>query len=118
MPLLALPVFWLLPLPIALPAYAAVVALSGWLYWLAFRAMDRQVITGREGLVGSVAVVLEADARRVSVRVHSEISRAMSKDRPCRGDRVEVSEIEGLVLRVFRLDRGGDGHARLARLHE
>ena len=41
LPLLALPLFWLTPLSIALPAYVAVLALSGGIYLLAVRAMHR-----------------------------------------------------------------------------
>ena len=102
MPLLALPVFWLLPLPAALLAYAGVAALSGWLYWLAFRAMRRPVVTESEDLVGSIGEVIEAHPRHVSVRVHGEVWSANTKDKVRKGDKVRVGGIDGLVLSVSR----------------
>jgi inner membrane protein len=102
MPLLALPVFWLLPLPAAVLTYAGVAALSGWLYWLAFRAMRRPVVTGSEGLVGSIEEVVEAHGRHVSVRVHGEVWNAKTKDKVRKGDKVRVGGVDGLVLSVLR----------------
>jgi inner membrane protein len=104
MPVLALPVFWLLPWPLALSTYAVVTALSAWLYWLALRAMRRPVVTGREELIGSKGEVAEAGGRQLSVRVHGEVWNARSKDRIEKGDRVQVDGMDGLILRVSRIE--------------
>jgi len=39
LPVIALPIFWLLPASQSVPAYAVVVAVSGWVYWYAIKAM-------------------------------------------------------------------------------
>ena len=114
MPLVALPLFWLLPLPAALSTYAVVVLLSGGVYWLALRAMYRPVITGAEELVGSTGDVVGIHAGRLSVRIHGEVWTATTKDRLRSGDRVRVTGIDGLVLSVSRLDQQGDGGAHRA----
>lgn len=111
MPLVALPLFWRLPLAVALPSYATVVAISGWLYWLAMRAMRRPIVSGREGLLGSVGDVVHVGRDRLSVRIHGEVWTATSPDNLRIGERVRVTRIDGLVLGVSRLDLQQGGHA-------
>jgi membrane protein implicated in regulation of membrane protease activity len=112
LPLLALPIFWLAPLSIAVPAYAAVLILSGWIYLLALRAMHRPVQTGMEALLHSRGEVLAKADGLFRVRVHSEVWNAESKDTLKSGDRVEVLAIDGLRLRVCRIGETGAGYAR------
>ena len=100
LPLVALPVFWLLPWTVAVPTYAAVVAFSGWLYWLAWRAMRRPVVTGQEQLIGSTGEVLKAGSQPLQVRVGGETWDAVCTDRVHKGDQIQVLAIDGLTLHV------------------
>jgi membrane protein implicated in regulation of membrane protease activity len=112
LPLLALPIFWFAPLSIAVPAYAAVLILSGWIYLLAIRAMHRPVQTGLEALLHSRGEVLAKADGLFRVRVHSEVWNAESEDTLRPGDSVEVVAIEELRLRVRRIGETGGDPAR------
>jgi len=102
LPILALPLFWLAPLAIAAPAYALVVVLSGWIYWLAVSAMRRPVQTGAEALAHNTGEVIAREDGVLQVRVHSEIWNAESTDDLQPGDRIEVIGVEAMRLKVRR----------------
>ena len=105
LPLIALPIFWMVPLTFALLIYGAVLALSVWVYWFVMQSMRRPVETGTEELLHAAGRVLEVRGQSAQVRVHSEIWSAISRDRLRPNDVVEVIGIDGLKLRVHRLDR-------------
>ncbi|MGD2129156.1 MAG: nodulation protein NfeD [Lysobacterales bacterium] len=68
--------------------------------WIAVRARQRPVVSGREQLIGAHGAALEDFDTEGEVFVHSERWTARS-DRPVhRSEAVEVTGIEGLVLRV------------------
>ncbi|MBW1692110.1 MAG: hypothetical protein JRG73_19225 [Deltaproteobacteria bacterium] len=101
MPVLALPVFWLLPLPQAAGVYGVVLFLSIFLYWKVYQAMRRPVITGKESLVRADGRVLEADRpNRPRVVVRNEIWNAESKHPLSVGEPVVVLSVRGLRLVV------------------
>lgn len=100
LPVLALPVFWWLPLTLAGPVYAAVCGLSAWIYYYVIRAMRRPVETGSEELLHSTGEVISVDGRRLRVRIHGEVWAAESDDELRRGDEVSVLAVDGLRLRV------------------
>ena len=102
LPLLALPLFWLVPMSIAVPVYAAVLLLSGGIYFLAIRAMRQPVQTGVEALIHSTGEVLGKEGSLFRVRVRSEVWNAESTDNLRPGDYVEVVAVEGLRLKVRR----------------
>jgi len=106
MPLLGLAVFWVWPLSVAGPAYAGILALSAWLYFLIIKAMHRPVVSGRESLLHSRGTVLGRDGKFFRVRANSEIWSAVSVDHLSPGDSVEVNGIDGLVLQVRRVVDG------------
>jgi len=108
----AIPLFWLVPLSIAVPAYAAVLILSGGIYFLAIRAMHRPVQIGVEALLHSRGEVLAKEGKLFRVRVNSEVWNAESKETLRSGDRVEVLAIDGLRLRVRRIGETVAGSAR------
>ncbi|MEJ2346017.1 MAG: NfeD family protein [Gammaproteobacteria bacterium] len=83
LPVLALPVFWWLPLTLAGPVYAAVCGLSAWIYYYVIRAMRRPVETGSEELLHSTGEVISVDGRRLRVRIHGEVWAAESDDCGC-----------------------------------
>jgi membrane-bound serine protease (ClpP class) len=100
LPVLGLPVFWLLPLSEALPVYGVILALSVLVYVYVMRAMRHPVETGAEEILHSTGKVIEVDAKDIRVRVHSEMWRAVSAEKLKPGDLVEIIGIDGLQLRV------------------
>ena len=106
LPLVALPVFWIVPLAVALPVYAVVLASSAMIYWYAIQAMRRPVQTGEEGMVGEIAEVIESHGANLFVRARSEIWHAESAAPLREGDRVKVVAVEDLTLRVQTLEMG------------
>lgn len=99
MPLLTLPVFWLLPFYLAVPAYLVVLALSAGVYWLAIRAMHMPMACGGPALLHSRGVVVNV-GRHPRIRMGGEFWEVES-DRALRaGDWVEVAGRRGLTLRV------------------
>jgi len=112
LPLVVLPVFWIVPLAAALPVYGVVLALSAAIYWYAVQAMRRPVQTGAEVLVGEIGEVVESRGANLFVRACSENWHATSAAQLREGDRVKVVAVENLTLRVEKLDpdakyRGG-----------
>jgi membrane protein implicated in regulation of membrane protease activity len=102
MPLLTLPIFWLLPLNIALPVYLVILALSAWLYYFVMVAMRKPVVTGIEHLLHSQGEVIDAHEGHLHVRVDSEIWQAESNDALQPGDQVKVTGIDHMHLGVSR----------------
>lgn len=120
LPVLAIPLFWLFPMTISVPAYVAVLILSGGIYFLAIRAMRQPVQTGVEALMHSTGEVLGKEGSLFRVRVRSEVWSAESTDNLRPGNYVEVVAVDELILKVRRLpgaltgntlrDSGARGH--------
>jgi inner membrane protein len=72
LPVLALPVFWLWPLSIAVPVYGLAVAFSIALYLLAMKTMSMPRLNGSDGIVGRTGRVVEIGARGVTLRLGGE----------------------------------------------
>ena len=105
LPLLALPLFWIFPLSVALPSYGAIAALSAVIYWFAIQAMNRPIRNGAAGMVGEIGEVLETSGEDLRVRIHNELWHAVSTGAPlCKGDDLEVVGVEQLTLQVQKLD--------------
>jgi membrane protein implicated in regulation of membrane protease activity len=102
LPILALPLFWFLPMSVAAPAYGAVLIVSVWVYVVAMRAMQRPVQTGVEALVHHTGEVIGQEDGDYQVRLGSEIWNAESKDKLQAGDPIEAVSVEGLRLRIRR----------------
>lgn len=104
MPILGLVAFWLWPASVALPVYLIVVAVSGLLYYFVLQAMRRPVETGAERIRNETGVVVAARAGKLQVRIGSELWQAVGAESGLRrGDRVQVVGLDGLTLRVRRL---------------
>lgn len=113
LPLVALPVFWIVPLATALPVYGAVLASSAAIYWYAIQAMRRPVQTGAEGMVGEIGEIIESRGANLFVRARSEFWHAVHRGIPLReGDRVKVVAVEDLTLRVQKLEVGNRSRFR------
>lgn len=107
MPVLAIPLFWFLPLFVAVPVYGVILVASGWVYYLAIRVMRRPVGTGIEALMHSTGEVVDKEGDLFHVRVQSEIWNAESMDKLRPGDRIEVIGVKGLRLKVRCLSETG-----------
>lgn len=104
LPFLSLPVLWLWPPPVAIPVYGTILALSLWMYFYVARLMKRPVTTGSEAILHGTGKVIEGGRGKIRVRIHSETWNAVSADRLSKGDRVQVIGVDGLILRVEKLD--------------
>ncbi len=102
LPFIALPVFWLAPLSVAGPIYAALVVVSGGVYYLAMRAMRQPVVTGVESLLHGIGKVIDREDHCFHVRVEGEIWKAETDDPLAIGDKVEIVSVDGLTLKVRR----------------
>ncbi len=100
-PILALPLFFFLPVRTALPAYLVVLLASGFVYFKIIGAMKSKVQTGMEGMTGRKAVVVEDINPHGKVRVGNEIWRATATDgKFSRGQIVRIAGIQGLKVIV------------------
>lgn len=80
------------------------VVLSLWVYVYALKSMRRPIVTGVEEILHSKGRVIETEQGSLRVRVHSEIWSAESTDVLCSGDWVKVVGVDGLTLRVQRIE--------------
>lgn len=111
LPLAGLSVFWLLPLPFALPSYLVIGGATAAFYWYLYKGNGRPIVTGTEEMQRAVGKVLDVNGRLADIWVHSELWTAQYDGKLCAGDLVEVIEMDGLRLRVRKLDRGPTGSA-------
>jgi membrane protein implicated in regulation of membrane protease activity len=91
MPLLGLGLFALLPWPMALPSYLALVAVSLGLYVKILQGMRQPVQTGREAMLGAVVTVTRDIASQGQVRYGNELWSAVSEQRLTAGQRAHAS---------------------------
>lgn len=113
MPIVALPVLWLLPLGEGLPLYLVALLVTGTVYWLAIKAMRAPVVSGKQTVLRRRGSVRFTDGHRASVWVASELWSAESRDTPLAvGDTVEVVGIDGLRLIVRKIDAVGAAGVR------
>ncbi|HSD51412.1 MAG TPA: NfeD family protein, partial [Candidatus Methylomirabilis sp.] len=72
-PVLALPLFWLLPWNTAAPIYGVVLALTALVAWPVVVAMRRRPLIGMEGMVGTRAEALTELNPQGLVRCQGEV---------------------------------------------
>ncbi len=98
---------------VSIPIIAAVAATSAAVFIFgvgaAMRARRLEVTTGREAMIGATAVALEDFAERGNVRAFSEIWAAQSPRPVRKGDKLRITGVEGLVLKV-EPDAAADAH--------
>ncbi len=104
LPVLGLVVFWLWPLAVSVPAYGVILVISLVFYYFIMQALHRPVVTGAEEILRKTGKVVEVRGRKIRVRVRGELWNAESSDRLHSGDNVRITGLDGLVLRVQRLD--------------
>nr|WP_041350932.1 nodulation protein NfeD [Nitrosococcus watsonii] len=82
---------------------AAAVSSAGFLYMvllLAARSQQRPVVSGREQMLGAVGKVTAVARDKMTVRIHGELWSAQAREPTTLGQRVRVTELEGLTLTV------------------
>ena len=101
LPIIGLPMLWLLPLTIGVPLYRLVLILTFGVYVMVFRTMRRPVTAGPEALIHAIGEVRSVDRDRVQVSVLSEQWAATCSESVLAvGDIVQVIGRDGLTLQV------------------
>lgn len=104
LPLLTLPIFWLMPVQLAVPLYGLIVAFSGLTYWLLTRLMKKPVATGAQALVGATADVVSrvGPVKRDNflVRAEGELWTAHGTPSITPGDKVTITAVDGIKLTI------------------
>ena len=92
-------------LTVILPAVAGTALFFVWIIGLGFRAQQLRPVTGGEGMIGQTGVVRAsaADGKPAKIFVHGEIWLADSDEPLQPGERVRVTSLEGLRLRVVKI---------------
>lgn len=103
LPVVALPVFWLLPLSVALPVYALSLAIAFWIYALAIKTSRQPAMTGAEGMIGKCGRVVRVEGRSATLLIHGELWSAEAEGEPLAvGEAALVLGIDGLRLKARR----------------
>ncbi len=112
MPVLGLPLFWLLPLGYALPTNIALWLVSVFLYWLIRKAMRKPIQDGFQSLIGTEAEVVSkralAHSAKYLVRAkgEGELWSAYSRDTLQPGERVTIVAVKGIGVVIERAEPG------------
>lgn len=106
MPVIALPIFWLMPLNFSVPIYVVIALLSGLSYWLITRSMRKPVTTGAESLIGTKAEVVSRlspdNPAKYLVRAEGELWTAHCAKSLRPGEQVNIAAVDGISLVVER----------------
>ena len=104
LPLIMLPVFWLMPAQLAVPVYILAGVTSGLTYWFVAKSMKKPVVTGTQALVGASAEVVSRIQRGklddFLVRAEGELWTARGTPSIQPGDRVTIQSVDGIKLAV------------------
>ncbi len=112
MPVLGLPLFWLLPLGYALPINIALWLLSAFLYQLIRKAMMKPIQDGFQSLIGTEAEVVSkletSHSAKYLVRAkgEGELWSANSSDALEIGEWVNIVAVKGVGVVVERAEPG------------
>lgn len=106
LPVVALPVFWLLPLPAALPLYAVAAGIGVGFYLFAWKVYRTPPANGLHRLIGATGSVVSVGARSITLRVGGELWMANVQDGPLTlGQRAVVVRVDGLRLTARPVDK-------------
>lgn len=91
---------------VIIPAVLLTVAFFVFVVGAGLKAQWRKVVTGTQGLVGERGVATTDIEPTGQVFVHGELWTARSDEKIVKGDEIEVVSVEGLVVKVKRVDPG------------
>lgn len=100
LPVAGLGLFAVLPLPVALPIYLLISAVSLFVYWATYRAMRRPVTTGAEGMLGVQVKAVTDLSPRGRIRYGGELWLAEADESVAAGTRVTIESVDGMRVRV------------------
>lgn len=107
-PLIGLPVFWVMPLPAASLTYGALLIVSALLYFSLMKSMRMRPVTGMESLMGREAKVVSKSQfgrhTEYLVRLNGELWRAYSLHSLQPEQRVFIAGQDGIGLVVKEKD--------------
>jgi membrane protein implicated in regulation of membrane protease activity len=107
-PVLAIPVFWLLPIGQAIAVYLIALALSGSMFWLMRGNHKRPVKTGKESLIGRDARIMARSSNgshpKYTLMIEGELWTARSSDILKPDESAVITGSEGNTLIVERKD--------------
>lgn len=92
--------FMQVSLSFLLPTVVTAAAIMFGMGWLAMKARRRVPVTGKESMVGEIAMARTDVAPHGQVFLHGELWEAVSEQPIKRGDEAEVRSVEGLTLKV------------------
>ena len=92
--------FMQVSLAFLLPTVVTAGAIMFGMAWLAMKARRRLPVTGKESMVGEIAMARTDVAPHGQVFLHGELWEAVSEQPIKRGDEAEVRSVEGLTLKV------------------
>jgi membrane-bound ClpP family serine protease len=96
-PILALPLFFFLPLRTAVPAYIVVLLVTAFLYFKIISALRSKVQTGLEAVIDEEALVIEDIDPEGKIMFWSEIWKATAGGKRFRkGEKVKIDRFNGL----------------------
>ena len=99
-PVLALPVFWLLPWNIAVPIYGVVLGATALVLWPVAAAWRRPLVTGAEGMLGARGEALTELNPHGLIRCQGEVWFATARRPVSPGERVRVVALDRLRVEV------------------
>jgi membrane-bound serine protease (ClpP class) len=83
-----------------LPTVITAGAIMFGMAWLALKARRRTPVTGKESMIGEIAMARTDVAPHGQVFLHGELWEAISEQPIRRGEEAEVTSVEGLTLKV------------------
>ncbi len=93
-------------LSIIIPAVLFTAAFFVFAVGMGLRAQMKKATTGRKGIIGERGVALGMLNREGQVSVHGEVWKAISTEKIKKGEKVEVVDVEGLILKVRKVSNG------------
>ncbi len=92
--------FMQVSLSFLLPTVITAGAIMFGMAWLALKARRRTPVTGKESMIGEIAMAKTDVAPHGQVFLHGELWEAVSEQPIRRGEEAEVTSVEGLTLKV------------------
>lgn len=109
MPVFAVPIFWLLPWPIATAIYVAILVLSAWLYYLVIKIMHRPSRIGLQTLMDARGTVIRSHGSCGLARIGRELWQIRAEVPLKEDEKIKVTGRHGFVLDVTHSRPKGNG---------